>query len=724
MPPPGRLAAALGGRPSALPPPPVAGRPRSPSPGPSGDDGPPAEGGAAFASLMRTIKKQARKRARESGGAGIGGGRRGASTAAPVAPADAKRASASALEPASRPAPPAKRRARGGAATADASATATAAPDPSDAFLDTPLTASIVADLDAANKRLAPLDGPPLPRAWGAGARWLVSGEAPGPPPATLLSAGVRPRVVTHWSELRERDGGVGGSGRRDPTPTFLPELATDSAASLFTMLRTYKDVLYTARTPPTHPASPRGGADADGDALLLHAAAHVAAAADRVRKNNDRIKAADGGAAAAAAARDQGFARATVLLVTPLRSLAHAAVLRLAALLQRETRADSIQGKARFDREYGPGSDGEGEEEGRAGKRRHPKPADHAALFAGNADDHFRIGVRVTKGAVRLYSEFGDADVIAASPLGLATHLEAGGPAGADALAGVELVIVDRADVCERQNWAHVVAALAALNRLPTATPATDIMRVREAALGGWADRTRQLVVAAARATPAVAGLFAARAASAAGRARLDAPPPGVLAAAPPLVQLAFERLPNPPSPADAADARFAHFRGVVWPRVREAAAPGLVLVVPTYFDYVRVKKLLKATGVDAADCGEYVAPRDAARARTAFAACSAGAAATPRLLLLTERSHFYHRAAVRGVSSALFYAPPDDEGLFRDAVSWVGARGRAAGDAPAGGRATCLFSRLDALALERIVGRDRAARMLQGGEPAYVFC
>ena len=172
-------------------------------------------------------------------------------------------------------------------------------------------------------------------------------------------------------------------------------------------------------------------------------------------------------------------------------------------------------------------------------------------------------------------------------------------------------------------------------------------------------------------------------------------------------------------------------------------------------------------------ADMGEYVPPREAARARTAFFARGvgrggggAGAEAAAQLLgtttdsskkppvaLLTERSHFFHRAVVRGVSSAFFYQLPDHPRFFEEVVSWVGKRKkrrrtkrgeeRGVGVSVGGesesesegeseeesfehvpGRAEVLFSEVDALALERVVGTERCKRMLKGAEPAYVFC
>ena len=52
----------------------------------------------------------------------------------------------------------------------------------------------------------------------------------------------------------------------------------------------------------------------------------------------------------------------------------------------------------------------------------------DFDATFAGNTDEHFRIGLSVSKKSIRLYSPFYMADIIVASPLGLRTIIGAQG--------------------------------------------------------------------------------------------------------------------------------------------------------------------------------------------------------------------------------------------------------------------------------------------------------
>jgi hypothetical protein len=54
--------------------------------------------------------------------------------------------------------------------------------------------------------------------------------------------------------------------------------------------------------------------------------------------------------------------------------------------------------------------------------------------------------------------------------------------------------------------------------------------------------------------------------------------------------VRQLFERFESPSHTA-MADARFAAFKTQLWPRLAEGGGGGLLLVVPSYFDFLRLR-------------------------------------------------------------------------------------------------------------------------------------
>ena len=69
-------------------------------------------------------------------------------------------------------------------------------------------------------------------------------------------------------------------------------------------------------------------------------------------------------------------------------------------------------------------------------------------------------------RGQVKLYSDFFQSDIIVASPIALATKLaDKDSPEEVDFLSSVEIVVAARCDVCQMQNWSHMVTGDPSLN-------------------------------------------------------------------------------------------------------------------------------------------------------------------------------------------------------------------------------------------------------------------
>ena len=55
--------------------------------------------------------------------------------------------------------------------------------------------------------------------------------------------------------------------------------------------------------------------------------------------------------------------------------------------------------------------------------------------------------------------------------------------------------------------------------------------------------------------------------------------------------VRQMFERFQAPGGPPSLPQARFDFFKNTIWPRLQEGHGSGLLLVVPDYLDYVRLR-------------------------------------------------------------------------------------------------------------------------------------
>jgi U3 small nucleolar RNA-associated protein 25 len=332
-------------------------------------------------------------------------------------------------------------------------------------------------------------------------------------------------------------------------------------------------------------------------------------------------------------------------------------------------------------------------------------------------AAESFRFRFRFSDDASFIRLTDGESSALSlsvAAVAGLVTRLQESGANASDFLSSLEVLIIDHADVIAAQNWNHVVTTVQSVNALPKETHGTDVMRVHETHLNGHAKHLRQTVLLSSHASAEMNALMRNECANVEGRARWRETHAGVLGVAANSVRNAgglrqqFERVPD--APIDRADdARFKHFTRRVLPKLRENLQPGSLLFVRSYLDFVRVRNALTKAEVSFCVNSEYTDLKNGARARSLFAD------GRKRVLLVTERAHFYHRRRIRGVREVFFYSLPDREKFYSEMVSFLGDDASDAdGTRLSAPTANVAFSAYDALQLERVVGSKRAKKML----------
>eukprot|EP00271_Cylindrocystis_brebissonii_P008120 TRINITY_DN22147_c0_g1_i1.p1 TRINITY_DN22147_c0_g1~~TRINITY_DN22147_c0_g1_i1.p1 ORF type:complete len:1006 (+),score=304.02 TRINITY_DN22147_c0_g1_i1:100-3117(+) len=602
------------------------------------------------------------------------------------------------------------------------------------------------------------------------GAKWTTDRSAVPAVETDISLCSVKLRLWQHWresvkpkgkskGEKPKQRGGVVASGEGSG------DFVSPEQAEFFAFCNAYCDILHDgcrreggasrAREEGKDSESSSCNRRNDGasqelmDAYLLHVLNHLMKTRDRIAKNSEKENKrgagegedGDRGGGGADlgdedALRDQGFTRPKVLFLLPFRSVALRLVERLLALAP-PSQKTSVEHQERFFDDFGAESDEEDDEEGAAGrgeggvgakegingegaqlsrqKENKPvggKPADHRALFGGNNDDHFRIGVKLTRKGIKLYSEFYSSDIIIASPIGLVTRIgeaKSEKDKDVDFLSSIEIVVVDFAEVILMQNWAHVLAVFAELNKIPLRQHGTNFLRIRQWHLNGHARHYRQTLLLSTYPAAELNALFNRSCTNHAGKLKLVSTYPGVLSQVVLQVRQLYERL-ECSTLEEAENARFDYVTKTVLPRIKDSLQSGVLLFVRSYFEFVRLRNHLKAEGFSFALLGEYSKASDISRARSWFFH------GRRSFLLYTERSHFYNRFRIRGIKEIVFVSLPENAHFYAEMLNLLEGSGPLS--------CTVLFSRFDRLQLERIVGSARCTKLLHSQNRTFMFC
>ncbi|KAL6585611.1 hypothetical protein OROMI_002255 [Orobanche minor] len=490
---------------------------------------------------------------------------------------------------------------------------------------------------------------------------------------------GIKPRLYKHWLESYKASGGS--------------DFHQSKQRSFFSLCNSYYDIMHHNKKPFY-----LKGLEEDSnimDAYLMHSLNHIFKSRDLMVKNERKLakdqEHLEGKTVGEDYYLDRGFTRPKVLIMLPLAGVARRVVKRLIQLTPSKHKAN-VENLERFYEEFGSkNKDDEGDSEIPKSKNT-GKPPDFQALLGKNNDnDHFMIGVKFTNKGIKLYGDFYTSDIIVASPLGLITKIgeaEVEKEKDVDYFSSIEILIIDHADVMLMQNWSHVNTVVEHLNKLPSKQHGTDIMRIRPWYLDGQARFYRQTIVLGSHINPEINALFNQHCLNYRGKVKLECKYKGVLPKILIPVRQIYERF-DTESIVDADDARLKYFCEKVFPKIKDSVQHGVMIFISSYFEYIKRNAI--------------------SRVRGQFFR------GDKKIMLYTERAHFYYRYKIRGVQNLIIYSLPERKEFYPEIVNLL--------EESDSMNTRVLFSRLDHLKLERIVGSAAAKRMVDSEKGVFVF-
>ncbi|KAH6798937.1 U3 small nucleolar RNA-associated protein [Perilla frutescens var. frutescens] len=531
---------------------------------------------------------------------------------------------------------------------------------------------------------------------------WRGTGECFIKDPETKSYYGLKPKLYKHWLESYKSSGSS--------------DFHQSKQRSFFSICSSYFDIMHHNKKPFY-----LKGLEEDSnimDAYLMHSLNHIFKSRDLIVKNEKKLaknqESVDCESVDDDAYRDRGFTRPKVLILLPLAGIMRRVVKRLIQLTPTKQKA-TVENLERFCEEFGSGrteSNLEDDDLEIPKPKSSGKPPDFQALLGkDDANDHFMIGIKYTNRGIKLYGDFYTSDMIIASPLGLITKIgeaEVEKEKDVDYLSSLEILIIDHADVMLMQNWSHVNTVVEQMNRLPSKQHGTDVMRIRPWYLDGQAHFYRQTVILGSHTNPEMNAFLNQHCLNYRGKVKLECTYKGVLPKILIQARQIYERF-DIESIAEADNGRLKYFCEKVFPKIKDSVQDGVMIFVSSYFEFVRLRNYLKSQSASFCLFGEYIKRNDISRVRGEFFR------GEKKIMLYTERAHFYYRYKIRGVKNLIIYSLPERKEFYPEIVNLL--------EESDSMNCRVLFSRLDNLRLERIVGSAAAKRMIDSDKGVFVF-
>ncbi|PIC42907.1 hypothetical protein B9Z55_009831 [Caenorhabditis nigoni] len=385
---------------------------------------------------------------------------------------------------------------------------------------------------------------------------------------------------------------------------------------------------------------------------------------------------------------RDSGFVRPVVLILCPFKKDAYDIINRLRKIIHGDDGKGDVWNKNRFEEEYSGPTE--------LPTTRADFPDDHKELLLGNNDDAFRIGIALSKKVLKLYENFEKADILVCSPLGLRMILNGDDGNESHLISSINLTIVDRTDIMIQQNWENVQLIFSHLHSQPSKID-VDISRVRKLYLDGHSKHFSQLLMFSRYSHELFTSLMLQNSQNHRGLVVAKPKQAGTLNDIEiPLCQELHKF--EVKDPNETSDLRFKYFVDKIMPTM----IPRTVIVIPSYFDFVRVRNHLKKAEESFVMCHEYASRAKLDRAREMFYH------ERKSYLVVTERWYFFNRRQLTGVHRLIFYQLPSHPLFYSEFINMSDA------DTSQRFLAVLLLCKYDRIRLENTFGTEMAAAVM----------
>ncbi|XP_077968040.1 U3 small nucleolar RNA-associated protein 25 homolog [Styela clava] len=511
----------------------------------------------------------------------------------------------------------------------------------------------------------------------------------------------IRKIVIDNWMQFDKRNKTKSKKDKHN-------DLFNLQQKELFTLLSSYVDVSYTDTNLLNTSSSIQG-------VYCFHAVNHVIRSRAKVLLNTSRLRKMTPEQREQSEYRDQGITRPKVLILVPFKETALRVINIMLELFKQGDKFE-VSYKKRFRDEF---SQSEDDIDGGFSK----KPEDYQCLFAGNTDEHFRIGIALLRNSVRLYSPFYSSDIIVASPLGLRTVIGSEGEKHHehDFLSSIELVIMDQTDVFLMQNWEHVLHIFEHLNITPKDSHGVDFSRVRNFSLDGRNKFYRQTVVISNVHLPQISSIFTKWCCNYKGFVKTEnIPEKGNICAIAKQLPQVFHKL-SAPSLVESSEARFRFFVDKLYKQYKDPSMSHTLIYVPQYFDFVRLRNFMRkqkkeGSGPIFGHINDYSTPSAANKTKRRFYTGKCP------LMLYTERFHFYNRARIRGMRHLIFYELPTYPLFYVELCNMV--RDSHQGDGvTSSSSVNVMYTKFDTQKLASTVGMSRCRQLQTSTRTVHMF-